>query len=107
MAIAGNARAASCRVVMGCLAAALAGPLAAQAPPDSIRSRIEGARLGTGYAQILNLAATPDLSAASYRSGPTARRSSSTSCACRTRRNGLRFRRTRICTGRSPAATWR
>jgi len=69
MAIAGNARAASRRVVLGCLAAALAGPVAAQTPPDSIRSQIEGARLGTGYAQILNLAATPDLSAASYRVG--------------------------------------
>jgi hypothetical protein len=42
---------------------------AAQAPPDSIRSQVEGARLGAGYAQIINLSAAPDLSAASYTIG--------------------------------------
>lgn len=42
---------------------------AAQTPPDQIRSQVEGARLGAGYAQIINLSATPDLSAASYTIG--------------------------------------
>jgi hypothetical protein len=48
------------------LSAAIA---AAQTPTDPIRSQIEGARLGAGYAQIINLSATPDFSAASYTIG--------------------------------------
>jgi hypothetical protein len=46
----------------------LAAPLAAQEPPsDQVRAQIASARLGAGYAQMINLSATPDLSAASYR----------------------------------------
>lgn len=40
--------------------------LAAPAPAQSSRDIIAGARLAPGYAQILNLAATPDISAAKY-----------------------------------------
>ena len=47
---------------IGTLSIALAVPAAAQ----SIRSTIANARLGPGYAQLLNLAATPDISAAHY-----------------------------------------
>ena len=55
---------------------ALAGPLAAQTAPEGLRAQVESARLGTGYAQMVNLSATPDLSAASYRidaDGPDAK----------------------------------
>ncbi|MDM0019030.1 hypothetical protein [Variovorax saccharolyticus] len=45
---------------------AVAADGSAQTLSDPIRSRIEGARLGTGYAQIINLSASPDLSAANY-----------------------------------------
>ena len=48
------------------LLVASAPPLAAQAPPTGLRAQIESARLGSGYAQMINLAATPDLSAAQY-----------------------------------------
>jgi hypothetical protein len=40
--------------------------VAAQMLPDSIRSQVEGARLGAGYAQIINFSAAPDLRAANY-----------------------------------------
>ncbi|MDM0032347.1 hypothetical protein QTI33_09430 [Variovorax sp. J22P271] len=46
--------------------AAVAADASAQPLSDPIRSRIEGARLGMGYAQIINLSASPDLSAANY-----------------------------------------
>lgn len=48
---------------MGIICMLLAAPAAAQ----SSRDIIAGARLAPGYAQILNLAATPDISAAKYR----------------------------------------
>jgi hypothetical protein len=48
---------------------AIACPIAAQALPDQVRSQVESARLGTGYAQMINLSSTPDLSAASYKIG--------------------------------------
>jgi len=38
----------------------------AQSSQDEIRSIVRGARLGTAYAQMVSLAATPDVSAASY-----------------------------------------
>lgn len=47
---------------IGILCMLFAMPAAAQ----SVRDTIAGARLGPGYAQMLNLAATPDLSAAHY-----------------------------------------
>ena len=40
--------------------------VAAQMLPDSIRSQVEGARLGAGYARIINLPAAPDLRAANH-----------------------------------------
>ena len=46
---------------------ALAGALHAQTVPDRVRDQVASARLGAGYAQMINLSATPDLSAASYR----------------------------------------
>lgn len=46
--------------------AAVAVDASAQTLSDPIRSSIESARLGTGYAQIINLSASPDLSAANY-----------------------------------------
>ncbi len=46
---------------------ALAGALDAQPVPDQVRAQVASARLGAGYAQMINLSATPDLSAASYR----------------------------------------
>jgi hypothetical protein len=53
------------------LLGAVAAPAAAQS--DAIRPVVESARLGSGYAQIVTLASTPDISAASYDldSGPT------------------------------------
>lgn len=56
-------------------AAALAGAVHAQAIPDQMRAQVASARLGAGYAQMINLSATPDLGAASYRidgRGPSA-----------------------------------
>ncbi|AMO23717.1 autotransporter outer membrane beta-barrel domain-containing protein [Ramlibacter tataouinensis] len=47
---------------LGILSIAFAVPAAAQ----SVRSTIANARLGPGYAQLLNLAATPDISEAHY-----------------------------------------
>jgi hypothetical protein len=57
------------RVLPWALLLAVSGPLAAQTSSDPVRSQIEAARLGAGYAQIINLAATPDFSAARYRVG--------------------------------------
>ncbi|MBK7793057.1 MAG: hypothetical protein IPJ62_11385 [Betaproteobacteria bacterium] len=48
-------------------AVALAGAVHAQTVPDQVRAQVASARLGAGYAQMINLSATPDLSAASYR----------------------------------------
>ena len=48
------------------LASLVAGAASAQVSPDDVRSLVNGARLGTGYAQIIGLAATPDIAAASY-----------------------------------------
>ena len=39
----------------------------AQTVSDQVRAQVASARLGAGYAQMINLSATPDLSAASYR----------------------------------------
>lgn len=55
---------------------AAAGAALGQTPPADVRSLVDGARLGTGYAQMIGLAATPDVSAANYDidaagSGPT------------------------------------
>jgi hypothetical protein len=47
--------------------AALAGAAHAQPVPDDVRAQVAAARIGAGYAQMINLSATPDLSAASYR----------------------------------------
>lgn len=49
------------------VSAALGGAVHAQTAPDQVRAQVASARLGTGYAQMINLSATPDLSAASYR----------------------------------------
>lgn len=61
------------RLAVWCVASSLAAAWAAvaadgsaQTLSDPIWSRIEGARLGTGYAQIINLSASPDLGAANY-----------------------------------------
>ena len=48
-------------------ATALAGVVHAQPVPDPVRAQVASARLGAGYAQMINLSATPDFSAASYR----------------------------------------
>lgn len=48
----------------GAVGITLAAPAAAQ--QQQVRDAVVGARLGAGYAGLLNLAATPDLSAASY-----------------------------------------
>ncbi|MBK7079332.1 MAG: hypothetical protein IPH55_00895 [Betaproteobacteria bacterium] len=48
-------------------AVAVAGVVHAQTVPDPVRDQVASARLGAGYAQMINLSATPDLSAASYR----------------------------------------
>jgi hypothetical protein len=46
---------------------AFAGTPSAQDLSDSVRAQVRSARLGAGYAQMVNLSATPDISAASYR----------------------------------------
>ena len=51
-------------VGVGAACAALAQ---AQSVPDTVRAQVASARLGAGYAQMINLSSTPDLSAASYR----------------------------------------
>jgi len=53
-------------VAMLLVALPLAPCAHAQSSQDEIRSIVRGARLGTAYAQMVNLAATPDVSAASY-----------------------------------------
>lgn len=62
------------RTFAGTLACATL-PAAAQST-DALRSAVAGTRLGAGYAQMINLSAMPDLSAASYRidsTGPDAK----------------------------------
>ncbi len=54
------------RLFLASLLLATAGAAAAQAPPVDLRSQVDGARLGAGYAQLIGLAATPDIAAASY-----------------------------------------
>jgi hypothetical protein len=49
-----------------CVLLATAGTAFGQTPPPDIASLVSGARLGSGYAQMIGLAATPDVSAASY-----------------------------------------
>jgi hypothetical protein len=44
----------------------------AQTVPVDVRALVNGARLGAGYAQIIGLAATPDIAAASYEIDSTA-----------------------------------
>ncbi len=56
------ARAFFCALATACVAQAVA-----QTPPIDFRSQIASARLGTGYAQMINMSATDDLSAATYR----------------------------------------
>lgn len=46
----------------------------AQTVPVDVRALVDGARLGAGYAQIIGLAATPDISAASYEIDSTAKK---------------------------------
>jgi len=53
-------------VALGAVAA-LAGAVHAQTVSDHVRAQVASARLGAGYAQMINLSVTPDLSAASYR----------------------------------------
>lgn len=55
-------RALACALLAGAAACAFA-----QTPPVDFRSQLASARLGTGYAQMINMSATDDLSAASYR----------------------------------------
>lgn len=62
-----NMNALTRRVWSSVLLLALSRPIAAQTLPDQIRPQVESARLGSGYAQMINLSATPDLSAASYK----------------------------------------
>ena len=57
--------AATLRILVGALAG-VALPVAAQST-DALRATVAGTRLGAGYAQMINLSAMPDLSAASYR----------------------------------------
>jgi hypothetical protein len=49
-----------------CVLLAAASTAFGQTPPPDIASLVSGARLGSGYAQMIGLAATPDVSAASY-----------------------------------------
>jgi hypothetical protein len=51
---------------LACVLLAAAGTGFGQTPPPDIASLVSGARLGSGYAQMIGLAATPDISAASY-----------------------------------------
>lgn len=44
-----------------------AGEAPAQDLPDRVRAAVASARLGAGYAQMVSLSATPDVSAANYR----------------------------------------
>ena len=63
------------RSIAGSALLAAAVPVAAQTA-DAFRATVEATRLGAGYAQMINLSAMPDLSAASYRiegSGPEAK----------------------------------
>jgi hypothetical protein len=53
-----------CTAFAALVATAFAGAQAARA--DSVGDQLSAARLGSGYAQMLNLAATPDVSAARY-----------------------------------------
>lgn len=50
-----------------CLITMLCALVAWPASGQALRDIVAGARLGSGYAQMLSLAATPDVSAASYR----------------------------------------
>ncbi|MFO1414180.1 MAG: hypothetical protein U1F10_09815 [Burkholderiales bacterium] len=59
-------RAARCALAVLLLAAYLPSRAQTPPPPDQVRAAIASARLGTGYAQMINMSATPDLSAASY-----------------------------------------
>lgn len=60
------ARLARRAMVLGA-AAALAGAVHAQATSDQVRAQVASARLGAGYAQMINLSSAPDFSAATYR----------------------------------------
>jgi hypothetical protein len=66
------ARRTSSRCARACRAGAIlatclmAGTGAAQITPPDVRARVDSASLGTGYAQIIGLAATPDIAAAQY-----------------------------------------
>ncbi len=51
---------------LACVLLAAAGTAFGRTPPPDIASLVSGARLGSGYAQMIGLAATPDVSAASY-----------------------------------------
>ena len=85
---------------IGTLSIALAVPAAAQ----SIRSTIANARLGPGYAQLLNLAATPDMSAAHYELTGGDTRPTIESCVFPSSLAGARFRMTPTSIGGSPQA---
>jgi uncharacterized protein YegP (UPF0339 family) len=56
------------RIALAIVASAtMASAVHAQPVSDQVRAQVASARLGSGYAQMINLSATPDLSAASYR----------------------------------------
>ncbi len=54
-------------VLLGSFLTAVAGVAAGQTPPlPDFRALVGGARLGAGYAQMIGIAATPEIAAASY-----------------------------------------
>ncbi|MDM0014530.1 hypothetical protein QTH87_18960 [Variovorax sp. J22P168] len=55
-----------CSFIAG-LAILIGSPAGAQLLADQVRGQVESARLGSGYAQMINLSVSPDFSAASYR----------------------------------------
>jgi hypothetical protein len=63
----GPSRRRASAALVGIAAVILAGAVEAQPVSDQVRAQVASARLGAGYAQMINLSATPDLSAASYR----------------------------------------
>ena len=66
----GAARRAAAVAAACCTIAGGAEAQTGAAPRDALRDTVAGARLGAGYAQMINLSAAPDISAANYRIGP-------------------------------------
>ena len=66
----GYMRHAAARGATAAAVCAMAASAAAQSARDALRDAVAGERLGAGYAQLINLSATPDISAANYRIAP-------------------------------------